>query len=337
MRTLFLCSTIVLMSVASVSAQVSPRLSEALDLQRALAQQNPGNAEILNDLGNLYGLAGNWEGAEEAYRAAIAADADHATAHYNLALALQESEQLLEASTAMEKAVALTPANARGHYQLGNIYLQRGERELAIESFGRAFRTDPDLAVAEVNPQVIDNPVLTESLLVAYRQRSRAAMAPRLYDRPEKVTDLLVPERELLDQLAKDEIESDSAPPPRRELVTPSKPMFKPPPPTAEELEQKEAASEFFGDSDPDNDGWGTGNETAEEEGWSTGDTDVWGTDSGSQPMTWEDLESDAESARAKRLEERRAERARLRAAARARAAEANGDGDADGSPDDER
>gem|GEM_PF-6820495 len=346
MRHIFLLGLTLSLASFGAHAQVSARVSEALDLQRAMAERNPNDPEILNDLGNLYSLTRAWPEAEAAYRASIALDPHRVATHYNLALALQEAEQTAEAALAMEAAVDLDPTNPRALYQLGNIYLQRDERALAIDAFARAFRHDPNLAVPSVNPQVIDNPVLTEALLHAYDRRSRAAMAPRIYERPQRVSDLLIPEKELLKREPEPAQANEPAREPRR-IVTPKKPRFKPPAETPDEAKAKQESEkapafdleDAFANAkkkqkelDEANDGWG-----ADLSGWGAPAAEK---EEAEAPSDWGDLETEEvrqrrEEDRQRRIDERQKRRQELREAARERAQEAakkNAETDGDGS-----
>ena len=65
-------------------------------------------------------MRGDLDGAEAAYRAAIAADPGHANAHSNLGFLLhQERKDFDGAEAAYRAAIAADPGNADAHYILG--------------------------------------------------------------------------------------------------------------------------------------------------------------------------------------------------------------------------
>ena len=78
-------------------------------------------------------VAGNVEGAAAGYRAALALDADHEDALYYLGNMAMELGQFDEAERAWNHLVDLNPASARGHSQLGRLYMcpERGPIDVA--------------------------------------------------------------------------------------------------------------------------------------------------------------------------------------------------------------
>lgn len=173
-------------------AAAPQNLSKALDAQLTLARAEPGNPAVLNDLGNLLRLAGRLDQAREAYEQAIAADPEHAAAHFNLGLLYGQLGDERSAIRAMRRVVTLTPDNAMAHFQLGSLYEARGDDRQAIGAYARAFRLDPNLAFSEVNPQVIESSLITESLLESYRGGPSAPLAPNRYDDASRIAALMM-------------------------------------------------------------------------------------------------------------------------------------------------
>lgn len=185
------------LSAAVAYAAVAPplNLEGAITEQRARLEQQPADAGALNDLGNLLRLAGKNAEAEEAYRQAIETDSERAAPRYNLALLLQDQGKDKAALKELRKVVSLEPNNAWAHYQLGTLYERQKDSDAAVRSYARAFSLNPELALPEVNPQVIDNHLLTSALLEAHSDAAppAASSAPNSYAEPARVAKMLKP------------------------------------------------------------------------------------------------------------------------------------------------
>ena len=169
-------------------------LTKTIEAQRRLTSQQPDDAAAWNDLGNLLVLAGRHGEAEEAYRKAVALDPEKESALFNLALLLQQKGELKEAFKTFERVTKAAPGNAWAYYQIGAIRERWGDESAAIRAYSQAFALDPQLAFPEVNPQIVDNRLATQSMLRAYRQEGSIARAvPPVYEDPRRIRDLLVP------------------------------------------------------------------------------------------------------------------------------------------------
>jgi tetratricopeptide (TPR) repeat protein len=185
---------LILGALAAMGAATSSSyLDQALATQKALAAAQPRNAEVLNDLGNLLALAGENEKAEEAYRQALELEPGNAKTRYNLALMLQEEGLRKQAIAEFRQVIELVPNDAWAHYQLGRCYEEARRRPLAIQEYARAFELDSSLASPRVNPHIIENGLATEALLVAYTDGSAAGQAPRMYEEPARIAEILTP------------------------------------------------------------------------------------------------------------------------------------------------
>lgn len=168
-------------------------LQEGLQAQRALVAENPYNADLLNDLGNLLALAGDFEEAEEIYRRALAVDPDDITANYNLALVLTEQGQTKEALKILKSILEVDPTHAWTHYQLGSLYAEQRNRTKAVQHYAEAFSLDRSLTSVKVNPHIVENRLATEALLTMHVDEAPSTQAPRIYKEPGNVADLLLP------------------------------------------------------------------------------------------------------------------------------------------------
>lgn len=174
-------------------AAAPPDLQAAIASQRSLANENPNDPQLLNDLGNLLVLAERMEEAERAYRDAIERSPEMTSARYNLALLLAQTRRPRAALGQLRAVVDAEPDNAWAHYQIGAIHDRLGSDRRAVRHYAAAFRIDPQLAFSEINPHVIENEHVTKAMLRAYRDLPLAAQAPKTYEQPARIVDLLVP------------------------------------------------------------------------------------------------------------------------------------------------
>jgi DNA-binding SARP family transcriptional activator len=178
----------------TAAAAVPPNMQAALERQQRLAAERPRDAAVFNDLGNLLVMAGEPSEAEAAYRHAVEVDPHRLSALYNLGLLLLQGGKTGEARQLFEKVIEIEPRHAWAHYQLGAVLERKGDRSRAVREYAQAFRLDPQLAFREVNPQIVENGMVTESLLLAYRRQSSASAAPPIYDERSRIRELLVQE-----------------------------------------------------------------------------------------------------------------------------------------------
>ena len=178
----------------TAAAAVPPNIQAALERQQRLAAERPRDAAVLNDLGNLLIMAGEPSEAEAAYRHAVEVDPHRLSALYNLGLLLLQEGKAGEARQLFEKVLEIEPRYAWAHYQIGAVLERKGDRSRAVREYAQAFRLDPQLAFREVNPQIVENGLVTESLLLAYRRQTSAAAAPPIYDERSRIRELLVQE-----------------------------------------------------------------------------------------------------------------------------------------------
>ncbi|HEY0781155.1 MAG TPA: tetratricopeptide repeat protein, partial [Thermoanaerobaculia bacterium] len=177
-------------ALAAVPAQ---NLGKAIDAQKKLTADHPQDPAVWNDLGNLLLLAHNQDEAETAYRKAVELDGTKASALFNLGLLLQAKGQLKDAQKLFAQVSTLDPKNAWAHYQTGAIYEAWGKKSPAIKEYAQAFALDPQLAFPEVNPHIVENRLVTESMLRAYRGDYGGPQVPTVYDDPSRIASILVP------------------------------------------------------------------------------------------------------------------------------------------------
>ena len=169
------------------------RLEQAVDAQRALVAEQPGNAGAVNDLGNLLVESRQLEEAEEAYRQAMQIDPGLPEPPYNLSLLLAARDRHREARRLLKAMLKQHPEHAWGHYQLGTLHQAASNRARALHSYREAFRLDPSLSDPRHNPHVIDNSLATAAMLEAFSMIAHSAASQRLYIEPKHITGLLLP------------------------------------------------------------------------------------------------------------------------------------------------
>jgi DNA-binding transcriptional MerR regulator len=91
------------------------------------------------------------EGARAAYAHTLALDPAHAEAHLNLGRLLHESGDVRGAEAHYRAALQADPESARAFYNLGVALEDRGRTPAALEAYEGALRLDPELAVAHFN------------------------------------------------------------------------------------------------------------------------------------------------------------------------------------------
>lgn len=183
---------LVLTAALAAAAAAPPNLPQAIAAQRALAAERPADAAVQVDLGNLLALGGQSDEAEAAYRQALALDPESVSAHFNLALLEQQRRHERAALREFKAVIELDPRHAWAQYQIGVILEGWGMKELAVRAYGRALALDPRLRFPDVNPHVIDNRLLTEAMLLGYRDYQPEVLPPPAYEQPRRIAALLL-------------------------------------------------------------------------------------------------------------------------------------------------
>jgi tetratricopeptide (TPR) repeat protein len=202
----------VLLAITAIAAAPGPtNLGKALEAQRRLATEKPQDPAVFNDLGNLLMLASRPADAEAAYRKAVELDPKKVSALFNLGLLLQQRGERQEALRLYEQVVEIDPRHAWAHYQIGSLREIAGQEAKAIDAYAEAFSLDPQLAFSDVNPHIVENHLVTQAMLRAYRSEQAAPQAPKLYDDPTRIAALLVPPPEAKPQETQQEAQQEAA------------------------------------------------------------------------------------------------------------------------------
>lgn len=117
-----------------------------LEQARSLAA---GNVAVLINLGGAYILAGRHKDAIAPLEAARDREPENAMIWTNLGAAylgnpvLASDHDQMQAIRAFQRAIELNPAAPSVHYNLGLIFLDRGDHELAKAAFRNALQVNP--------------------------------------------------------------------------------------------------------------------------------------------------------------------------------------------------
>lgn len=153
----------------------------ALDTQisRTLEQlrQNPGSAELHNNLGALLVDKGFPKDAEREFERAVDANGKYYPAWYNLGLVRASHGEDLGARHAFNKTVDLKPGHAAALFQLGLVEEKRHHTDRAVKLYAKAYSINPALLEVKVNPRIMDSKLTHLALLEMYpTQYSRRTM-----------------------------------------------------------------------------------------------------------------------------------------------------------------
>ncbi len=115
------------------------KYKEALEILEALYAENHGMLELRLAYGQALGGAGEFSEAEKIYRSTLSSKnippSTQANLHFRLGVLLNRQGRFADASSELEKAIAIDPDGANSHVQLGAALMQlqqadRAEREL---------------------------------------------------------------------------------------------------------------------------------------------------------------------------------------------------------------
>jgi tetratricopeptide (TPR) repeat protein len=125
------------------------KAAEAISYLEHAYQLDRSNVPTMINLGGAYIMAGRHQEAISLLETACDAEPHNAMIRINLGAAylgnpvLATPEQQMQAITAFEKALELNPVAPNVHYNLGLIFVDRGESDLAIAAFRQAIHVNP--------------------------------------------------------------------------------------------------------------------------------------------------------------------------------------------------
>ncbi|ESW16394.1 hypothetical protein PHAVU_007G153100 [Phaseolus vulgaris] len=134
------------------------RLMEAAESYQKALQVDPSYkaaaeclAIVLTDIGTNIKLAGNTQEGIQKYFEALKIDPHYAPAYYNLGVVYSEMMQYDMALNFYEKAALERPMYAEAYCNMGVIYKNRGDLEAAITCYERCLAVSPNFEIAKNN------------------------------------------------------------------------------------------------------------------------------------------------------------------------------------------
>ncbi|MCR4407334.1 MAG: tetratricopeptide repeat protein [Anaerolineae bacterium] len=141
--------------------QRTEKIRAALQYYEQATSLSPHNAQLWDEWGLVYLIAGDYQAAIEKYQHSLTLDAEFAQTYLSLGDAYMAIQQLDLAAESYEKALALEPDIVQAHSVLGYIYAQQGRIEDAIQE---------NLAVVQLSPQDYNS---HKNLALLYQQQGR--------------------------------------------------------------------------------------------------------------------------------------------------------------------
>lgn len=132
--------------------------AEAEVLLRDVLKRQPSYADVLNKLGVICHLKGRFKDAAEHFEAALSVNPRYTEASLNLTITYNEMGELERAEQVFMRAAGAVQSSPRAldpfaagklaneHFKVGNIYLDFGFNEEAIEEYKKALKLRPGLA-----------------------------------------------------------------------------------------------------------------------------------------------------------------------------------------------
>lgn len=182
---------IVSLTPGRAGADESP-LAGALATLTERLEENPRNAGLLTDYGNLLVRDGQFEPALTAYESALEVEPESLTALYNLGLLELELGRTRAAGRHLRRTVKIDPSFGRGHYALGTLLAARKRPRRAVKRYSEAFTLEPTLLNVDQNPELLFNNLATWAAMQSYLGIS-IGRGSRLYDDPRPIIGLLLP------------------------------------------------------------------------------------------------------------------------------------------------
>jgi len=115
------------------------KLDGARDVREELRQNNPGNKDILYNLGMCYSELGEPDKAVKTLSECVRVYSNYSNAYVALGFAHSMLENYEEAKENFLQALAIDPANPYALRNLGGIYRKNDDYEKAIECFEKSF------------------------------------------------------------------------------------------------------------------------------------------------------------------------------------------------------
>lgn len=141
-----------ILAVAAGCASLEPNVAKAWKIEPVLNVAHAlQSSQAYYTMGRYHDGSQAWDKSVDAYRKAIAVDAQNIEAYNALGVALARSGRLADAETTLRQAVALDPARAHLQSNLGYVLLLAGKPADAVGVLRAAVRQDVNNAAAQAN------------------------------------------------------------------------------------------------------------------------------------------------------------------------------------------
>ena len=147
----------------------NPLDDEILSMEQKV-EDNPNDATLRNDFGNLLALRRFSEQAAEQYEMAAKLDKTNFIAYYNLGILREAEGKTGAAISAYQKSIARKPGFPQSRFRLGRLYELQGKLDAAVEQYAKALRIDPSMRNPKRNPLVIDSALMYRVTLANYER-----------------------------------------------------------------------------------------------------------------------------------------------------------------------
>ena len=120
----------------------------AIDSYRAALQIEPNHLAASSNLGSIYRSMGNFEEAFTIFKNIVDVFPNDISAYINLGALYKQDGSLSKAERTFQKAVSLLPLSSEAYFNLGNALRYEGDIDISIECYEKAIRLKPNLVVA---------------------------------------------------------------------------------------------------------------------------------------------------------------------------------------------
>lgn len=176
LATIIFCLIIVSLSIRTIIRNNDWKNQDILWL--ATAKTSPSSPQNHNNLGDLYGRAGDLERAVSEFKKAIELKPGYADAFHNLANTYQQMGKIDLAIENYQKAIEFNPLLWQSHQNLAGIYFEQEKFELAREYMEKAILASPNDANLYYNLGIV-------YLKLDQKQKAQAAFQKALELDPE--------------------------------------------------------------------------------------------------------------------------------------------------------
>ena len=131
--------------------RVKKRFEEGIDLLSRAKSLQPGNSDVVYNLGNIFKDAGQWDDAISCYEEVLILNAEFPEALNNLGICLNELKRYGHSEIVLRRAVTMQPGFAGAWLNLGIALQQQEKFEESASSYRMAIELKPDFADAYLN------------------------------------------------------------------------------------------------------------------------------------------------------------------------------------------